>query len=195
MLNSRDFQAVVRQHGRFFYHVTDTANVSSILRKGLVPWNINGVGAVDEGACLPRPGHVYLQSLSRILEFGERVSSETVFQVDLMELLAANINPDEDAYWCSGFGLNEERLPTPAGMSDPLRVVKDSLRAVKHGWKEEFGSYGQWAEEHKLGKNSQDTMAGIANTRTLAYQGSIAASKLRCVNVVGLCDCELALAA
>lgn len=134
------------------YHGTPLRNLPSVMQHGLVPWDEHGHSpwAENDAELLPRPGHVYLSESPRKAE--EAVSNianeePVILHINPAHLDPHRVNPDEDAFspWHTGD-------PMPNGPDENL---------------------GEWADQHEVGKDPQETHKGIDKTKTLAYRGTI----------------------
>ena len=174
----------MERNGPYLWHRTPRKeNVPSILQRGLLPWDTEGIGSLYNGIMAPRPGHVYLR--------GEQVGPKTkpppsnepfvksiwpshfaqdpqYVRVDLRKLNPENLNPDEDMI-ADEEGAKRWNWPK---QEDPYDT---SIVAM-----EPYKNWGEWAEG--VGANTPAQTAwslergghpGLDWPGTIAHRGPI----------------------
>ena len=163
------------ENGPYLYHVTNTRPgvVARILSEGIVPWD-KGPGALGGHATRhtePRPGHVYLATLDVLADLrGSDLAwwLPRTIAVNLLALDPAHLNPDEDAFINA---LSDSTSPS----AKSLEIDNPDIAALhaRH-----YRSYGEWAEDFRLGSCPEHTHLSLERNGTIAYRGVIHPSAL-----------------
>jgi hypothetical protein len=145
------------------FHITSARFVGDILREGLVPGNERSY-VTPEGFHRPRADHVYLCDLltTAIVEFpGPRA----LLLVDLRELTAERVDPDEDM------------VQLAARNGHPWVDVDPPVCRVDHDFKElpgQDGALAAWADTTPGFDNPEVTRRSLDGGR-IAYRGTVPA--------------------
>lgn len=149
----------MERNGPYLYHHSDEANIPSILERGLLPWDTEGIGTHYDGDLTPRPNHVYLQAASNPGHGRYLETTPSHVRVDLRKLDPERLNPDEDT------------------MADPDAARTFGIPGTEHEWPDKPGgqSYGDWAEHHNFTSPAQTawSLDGPTQTETIAHHGPI----------------------
>jgi hypothetical protein len=166
MLTSQAISELSAMYGPLAYHYTQLERLPAILQHGLRPGHVVDKGnnhGVDEFE--PRPGHTYFyvgdNGRARYPDTMGFTDISVALTIPLTAFDPTLINPDEDSF--IGYNPDEcEELGVQA-----LLVP------------EKYSSYGEWAEQTRLGIDDiENTLLGISETFTFAYNGSIPPSLL-----------------
>jgi len=163
------------ENGTFLYHLTNTRPgvVGRILSEGIVPWD-EGPGARAEHAgqiCEPRRGHVYLTAMDALVpRHGSNLESwlPQTLAVNLLALDPACLNPDEDAFCAPLFAVTG-----PSATS--FEIDNPDIAGL---WAHQYRTYGEWAEDLRLGSHLEHTHLSLERNGTIAYRGVIPPSAL-----------------